>query len=344
MNLSDHSVSSPQGYKIKLLQNAPDVVTLRESGLKTPVTTEFQIHGGVENWIGYFKEEPAMPHIAFASIWDDIVYIKAKNWSLQRANPIGDYYGMHGKVASLRFGDMVIIKTNNTHTFAWGSGSPEVPPIKADPKNFVYDEKQDYIPVYISIADSMIVDLKEIGLYVDGVCKGAVVVEDSLEQISAYVDSAAEINEGNVEFVLYYNDSKSMGPQMKSMKLPAGRLQAQYSQAGPGYPYFEITLSKNEMENIIPPDFALRQNYPNPFNPTTTITYSLPEAARVQLDIYNLKGQLVKTLVNGDEPAGMHSVVWDGRDSNNAAVASGVYFYRVSTPQATQTKRMLLMK
>ncbi len=343
-NQTSHFVSSPQGYKIKLLQNAPDVVTLRESGLKTPVTTEFQIHGGVENWIGYFKEEPAMPHIAFASIWDDIVYIKAKNWSLQRANPIGDYYGMHGKVASLRFGDMVIIKTNNTHTFAWGSGSPEVPPIKADPKNFVYDEKQDYIPVYISIADSMIVDLKEIGLYVDGVCKGAVVVEDSLEQISAYVDSAAEINEGNVEFVLYYNDSKSMGPQMKSMKLPAGRLQAQYSQAGPGYPYFEITLSKNEMENIIPPDFALRQNYPNPFNPSTTITYALPKSGKVRLDIYNLKGQLVNTLVNQDMEAGVHSVVWNGTDKNKRAVASGVYFYRLSSPESSKTKRMLLMK
>ena len=89
---------------------------------------------------------------------------------------------------------------------------------------------------------------------------------------------------------------------------------------------------------------ALMQNYPNPFNPTTTIDYSLPEASKVRLDIYNVKGQLVRTLLNGDMPAGMHSVLWDGRDNNNAAVASGVYFYRVSSPKATQTKRMLLMK
>jgi hypothetical protein len=89
---------------------------------------------------------------------------------------------------------------------------------------------------------------------------------------------------------------------------------------------------------------VLKQNYPNPFNPTTTIAYSLPEASKVRLDIYNVKGQLVKTLVNAEMSAGMHSVVWNGRDSNNAAVASGVYFYRVSSPKATQTKRMLLMK
>jgi len=94
----------------------------------------------------------------------------------------------------------------------------------------------------------------------------------------------------------------------------------------------------------VPDQLALQQNYPNPFNPTTTIAYSLPEASKVRLDIYNVKGQLVKTLINGEMPAGMHSVVWDGRDMNNTAVASGVYFYRVSCPKVTQTKRMLLMK
>jgi len=89
---------------------------------------------------------------------------------------------------------------------------------------------------------------------------------------------------------------------------------------------------------------ALMQNYPNPFNPTTTIDYSLPEASKVRLDIYNVKGQLVRTLLNGDMPAGMHSVLWDGRDNNNAVVASGVYFYRLSSINNVQTKRMLLMK
>ncbi|MDD2313180.1 MAG: FlgD immunoglobulin-like domain containing protein [Petrimonas sp.] len=89
---------------------------------------------------------------------------------------------------------------------------------------------------------------------------------------------------------------------------------------------------------------VLKQNYPNPFNPTTIIAYSLPEDSKVRLDIYNIKGQLVKSLVNAEMPAGLHSVVWNGRDMNNKAVASGVYFYRVSSPKATQTKRMLLMK
>ncbi|MCK9558748.1 MAG: T9SS type A sorting domain-containing protein [Candidatus Cloacimonetes bacterium] len=93
-----------------------------------------------------------------------------------------------------------------------------------------------------------------------------------------------------------------------------------------------------------PGQMTLFQNYPNPFNPSTTISFSLPQASKVHLDIYNLKGQLVKTLVNTDMEAGIHSVVWNGRDKNNQTVASGVYFYRLSSPDYSQTKRMLLMK
>ena len=93
-----------------------------------------------------------------------------------------------------------------------------------------------------------------------------------------------------------------------------------------------------------PVQLTLLQNYPNPFNPTTTISYFLPEAAKIQLDVYNLKGQLVKTLVNVDQAAGKHHAIWDGKDSNNHKVASGVYLYRLSSPSKSLTKRMLLMK
>jgi hypothetical protein len=340
--MNSHSVSSPQGYKIKLLQDVPDVVSLSESGFKTPNNTQFPIYGEVENWLGYFREEPQYPEDAFADIWDDLVSVRAKNWSIAR--DVGSGL-MIGKKGTLNFGDMVIVRTNNDHnTFRWGGNHPVPPDLKPEVKGFVYDEKPDYIPLYVSLSDSLLQDLDEIGLYVDGVCKGAVVVEDSLEQISAYVDNAAELSEGNVEFVFCYNDSKSMGQQMKSMKLPIGRLRAKYSQAGSAYPYFEFKLSPEDMDSIVPPEFSLRQNYPNPFNPTTTIAYSLPEANQVRIDIYNIKGQLVKSLLNKDMEAGLHSIIWNGRDKNNQSVASGIYFYRLSSPGMTQTKRMLLMK
>jgi len=96
----------------------------------------------------------------------------------------------------------------------------------------------------------------------------------------------------------------------------------------------------------IEPIFAtkLSKNYPNPFNPTTTIAYSVKEAAPVKLEIYNIKGQKVRTLVNDVMTAGNHSVVWNGHDDNGKNVGSGVYFYRMTTPKFSSTQKMLLMK
>jgi hypothetical protein len=310
-----------------------------ESGFKTGDNTHFEIRANVENWLGYFKEGSVNATDAFASIWDDIVMVRGKNWSYARVN--GYLIGKQGRI---NYGDMVIIRTNTNHTYQWGTGDITPPETKGVPEKFVFDEKPDYIPVYVSVPDSLKTDLKEIGLYVDGICKGAVVVEDNLEQISAYVDDASELSDGNVEFVLYYEEGKRQGNELRSLNIRKDRMQAQYGDAGTSYPFFEIKITSEDVDDIVPTEFTLKQNYPNPFNPTATIAYNLPEAAKVQLDIYNVKGQLVKTLVNAEMSAGMHSVVWNGRDSNNAAVASGVYFYRVSSPKATQTKRMLLMK
>jgi len=344
----NHSVSSPQGYKIRLQQrsnpNFPYPVVLKESGFQTPVGTKFPIYGGVENWLGYFHEEARMPQDAFADIWDDISLIKAKDWSLIRMPGNGNIWGMQGRVMPLQNGDMVIVRTNQDHSFRWGVSHPVPPRTKSAPEQFVFDEKADYIPIYINIADEIRPGLKEIGLLVNGVCKGAVVVEDSLEQISAYVANASELSEGDIEFVFYYEESKSAGAQMRKVNVPTGKLNAKYGVAGSTYPYFAIDLDDNALENVVPFEFTLKQNYPNPFNPSTTIQYSLPEAAKVHLEIYNIKGQLVTTLVNSEMPAGMHSIVWNGKDMNNRIVASGVYLYRLSSPQNTQTKRMLLMK
>jgi hypothetical protein len=92
-------------------------------------------------------------------------------------------------------------------------------------------------------------------------------------------------------------------------------------------------------ETLVPEQYGLEQNYPNPFNPTTEISFSLPVASHVKLEIYNIMGQLVITLADETREAGLHTVTWDG-----SSVASGVYFYRLATPEFVQTRKMLLMK
>jgi hypothetical protein len=90
---------------------------------------------------------------------------------------------------------------------------------------------------------------------------------------------------------------------------------------------------------------ALDSNYPNPFNPETTLRFSLSKAdPQARLIIYNSKGQRVKTMLSGNAAKGSHSLVWNGKDDNGVAVASGVYFYRLQTDGKTLSRKMLLLK
>ena len=95
---------------------------------------------------------------------------------------------------------------------------------------------------------------------------------------------------------------------------------------------------------MLPQVNALYQNSPNPFNPETRINFDLKSDVQVSLEIYNMKGQKVKQLVNDQLSARQHSVVWDGEDSNNKRVSSGIYLYRLQTPTKILTKKMLLLK
>ncbi len=95
---------------------------------------------------------------------------------------------------------------------------------------------------------------------------------------------------------------------------------------------------------FIPLNFALYDNYPNPFNPSTTIRYDLPENTHVVLRIYNVLGQVVRTLVNENQTAGVKWQVWDGRDDLANPVSSGVYLYGIDALAFKQTKKLLLLK
>ena len=99
-------------------------------------------------------------------------------------------------------------------------------------------------------------------------------------------------------------------------------------------------------ENILPLSSAtLYQNYPNPFNPETNFSFSLNLAGKINLDIYNVKGQKVKTLVNTAMNSGKHFAQWDGKDNNEREVASGIYLYRLKHNDIdVQTRKCLLIK
>ncbi len=114
------------------------------------------------------------------------------------------------------------------------------------------------------------------------------------------------------------------------------------------YMAIDITFSDYPTENtdneVAPSIAMLNQNYPNPFNPTTRINYNVLKTGSVKLNVYNVKGQLVKTLVNTNQNVGMHNVVWNGDNNAGNEVSSGLYYYKIDNAGRSEIKKMLLMK
>jgi hypothetical protein len=100
----------------------------------------------------------------------------------------------------------------------------------------------------------------------------------------------------------------------------------------------------NSDDSPLPLVFNLKPNYPNPFNPTTAIDYSIPKHGHVSLAVFNIIGQRVKTIVDGDQSAGNYTVYWDGKDEFGQPVASGIYIYRLSAENESKTRKMVLLK
>ncbi|MFQ6113390.1 MAG: FlgD immunoglobulin-like domain containing protein [bacterium] len=108
-----------------------------------------------------------------------------------------------------------------------------------------------------------------------------------------------------------------------------------------------VVTSVNDDVVSIPVEFSLAQNYPNPFNPSTIITYTIPQSVSLtttRLEIFNMLGQKVRTLVNEQQPSGSYSVEWNGRDDSGELLASGVYMYRLSVGEFVDIKKMSLLK
>jgi hypothetical protein len=102
--------------------------------------------------------------------------------------------------------------------------------------------------------------------------------------------------------------------------------------------------ANQEHITAIPKTYQLFQNYPNPFNPQTVIKYDLPKSGHVNVTVYNILGQKVKTLVDEQQEAGHQSVNWNGKDGKGEDVASGIYFYKIKTVGFEKTKKMVLLK
>ena len=177
-----------------------------------------------------------------------------------------------------------------------------------------------------------------------------------INQMSAETRATLDAGNGPVANLVFTVDDPTVSEitiEKAEMKKPSHDLVYIYNtRSNPGQiafdqtePEFErISVAVASLGDVLPTEFSLSQNYPNPFNPTTDINFSLPQDARVSLEVYNVLGQRVNTLVDGQLPAGNHTVTWNGTNADGGQVSSGVYFYKISAENFSETKKMMLLK
>ena len=321
-----------------------------------------------EVWVGYYGESGVRPLAALGTIANHLIEIKTRHWAMSRATIFHPWRTSAGDPRFNR-GEAIVLKYAGDidRTFTWISNN-EVPQhyFHTSTTHFIFAEKSDYTPIFVYLPVGMFSEKSgEIGFFINGVCFGAAVILGDEVQINAYInDLDFDIDDAVIKFLIHEYGSRSVSEvSISDFKV--------YDHVTSTFTARNLDLSNNDMfyvvsfreENEIPEGITyvmgLESNFPNPFNPDTTIEFSLSSGegsnnslssgegrgeGHVNITIYNIRGQRVKTLVNDHLPAGRHSVVWNGRDDNGRTVSSGIYFYRMTAGEFSETRRMLLMK
>jgi len=354
-----HHIIPQQGYKIQMAQGLLTPQSIAVPGI-IPEVTQYPLtikalpaakndpwNQYNENWLGYFHTETTNAEDAFANIIDSLWFIQTQNWTMTREKVLAGspwiYVLQKGKKPTLSYGDMVIVKCFSDHQFTWNTGADnQIPVAKELPSHYTYTEKADYVPFYVEMeADDL---PSEVALYVDDVCKGAAVVTDSLTEIPGYILDGTDPN-AEVEILAYYENKAAVDNILpyKVWNPECGAYDNKPLTLNRKNHYYKLKLDKSS--DAVPvfsePVISI---YPNPFNPSTTIKFNLPEAADIKLEIYNQKGQLVTSLAQGKADSGLSSIIWNGTDSDNRKVASGLYYSKLSYNGKSIMKKMVLLK
>ena len=339
-----------EGYKIEVLPGA-EITELEVYGERLEYY-ELDMTELKNYWIGYYLLQPYSQNIeyAFGDFWVDVNKVWAEDWYYDRFNmirggdPVLSANSTKGK--TMEYGKMYIVQMyDDVTSFHWnGSGTAEEPLEKAASQYFSYTEKADYEAIDVV---NIPPNVSEIGVFEEDICVGAVVVEDSCAQILVYSENVLR---DPVPFTFEVVTGRGISNPIKDylvLNQMTGEFEPSVIISG-RQDYSAIKFGEQEEPEDETPTInkpMLYRNYPNPFNPTTTIEFSLVQTSQfVTLEIFNIKGQKVKTLYKGIAEEGKHSVIWEGKDTNGKSVSSGIYFYKLKTGKKEISRKMLLLK
>jgi hypothetical protein len=330
-----------EGYQVYM--SSPSVLAIQGSMI-IPETTPISLAQGW-NMVSYLRYTSLAAETALTGIVNNLVIVKNNlgqvYWPAFSVNSIGSL--MPGE------GYQIYMSTASTLTYASNTG----PVPKAIASRTLVPSCQYYsIPVQATGANAILLansteleDGDEVGVWTkNNTMAGAGVMNEGKVLITVWGDNDMTSDDvegaksGEELFLKWWSVKDNKENNMTIMSLTDG-LTGHVLDGQLRYQSDALWVAQLEKTAVVPTSFQLAQNYPNPFNPTTTINYIIPEPGKVTVDIFNVTGQKVASLVNGQMSAGSHSVVW-----NAEKCSAGVYFYTVKAGNHTKTMKMTLLK
>jgi hypothetical protein len=334
---------SEQGYKLNPQQAGDYIQPLEGDRLAANHTITPQT--GVTNPVGYWLPQTQLWTDAISSAdLANMIYINAQDWYVYKKN--GQWYGMVGpNGATFEYGKGYEIGVSQTiNSFQWQqSGQFRDAYVREATEFFTYQDKPNYEMLEVEEIENG-EDIIEIGVFVDGECVGASKVTEYPVHILAYTEDAnrnhtmdfviitGRSGKQEVKETMLYNFDKEV---YETASLFPQR--ARFSRV-------KLNVTGEAIEEAAPAIKLALSNYPNPFNPSTTIAFTLAEETEITLEIYNIKGQKVATLINGNLRTGKQEIVWNGVDENGVFVSSGIYFSRLTVGEKKLLQKMMLLK
>jgi len=342
-------INSISGYKLEI-DSLDFFADYQNYGTRIDPATTFGLYSDMPagNWVDYFVPYAQNIKDAFGIYFDRVESVQGENWyyHVPPETPKGEeqelyIWSTEGK--DLEFGKAyVVVVKKDIPQFQWQSSYTISTPNKPEKTLFFsYRDKADYETVEIAAMDSL-ENVQEIGVFEDGVCVGAKKFTGLPMQILCYTD---RVNRSDSPLsIQVYTGSRSNN---STSYLTYDESEGQYSAApilAGRQDYSIVRLLGNQSNSQASSVAMMSQNYPNPFSSTTRISCYLPKAQKVKVSVYNVKGQIIRTLDDANKAGGKFEIEWDGKNDSGQNVANGVYFYRLETKSKTILKKMLYLK
>ncbi|MBI9034123.1 MAG: hypothetical protein JEZ03_06610 [Bacteroidales bacterium] len=318
-------IQSSLGYKLFIGDTTESIINLSGSILDAnhPIT----LNAG-ENWIGYNLPYSTNPLDALANVLDQLVMIRTQDWTLVKSNTVSrdtTIYSWIGNPKPLKFGDMLILYSKSNCTLYWNMKAERVLYNKiTKPTQFNYTETEEYQSIFIEMNPDE--RIQEIGVFIDGKCSGAAVVENSkIQEVRVYIPMGKV---GNVEFKTYTDTKATSGMRTDYSVIDSENRTVSYKplklNKREGVHFISFIRRKTEKVQDSKGNFTVTASL-NSQTDQACFTIHLPEDGFISLDITNLKKDQIFTNDQLKLNGGTSTFKWDVPDELN----KGIYIYKV---------------